>query len=100
MLAMKPTPHESFSRLGSYMPSADGRQSCSRGESSAYGVACRAAAGLESGAVDSASVTTFWRSNSDPLISRPLLISKGLASSAHLGRPAAPTGPPLALREP
>src|ERR1700738_2997092 len=91
MLAMKPTPQESFSSAGSYRPSAGGRQECSRAGS----------AGFEAAAADSASVTMFSRSNSDPLISSPLNQAKGL--TAVVGAPwafAAPTGPPLVLREP
>ena len=90
MLAMKPTPQESFSMPRSYMPSAGGRQSCSRVLS----------AGFEAAVADRASATMFSRSNSDPLI---LFLSIRLRASPHRRRTlafAAPTGPPLVLREP
>ena len=61
-------------------------------------------AGFEAGSADSACVTMFSRSNSDPLIS---VLSKGFRNKAWgLNRRrrtlgvAAPTGPPLVLREP
>src|SRR3954451_20450718 len=88
MLAMKPTPQESFSSEGSYRPSAGGRQLNSRAGS----------AGFEAAVADSASVTMFSRSNSDPLISDPLNKAKRL--TVVVGAPwafAAPTGPPLVL---
>src|SRR5258707_672861 len=63
MLAMKPTPQESFSRLRSYRPSAGGRQECSRA-----GSCVEVSSGFEAAVADSVSVTIFSRSNSDPLI--------------------------------
>src|SRR5207344_1961074 len=93
MLAMKPTPQESFSRAGSYIPTAGGRQECSGG-------VCERSAGLEAAAAGSTSVTTFSRSNSDPLISSPLNKAKGLTVIGAPWAFAAPTGPPLVLREP
>src|SRR3982074_494479 len=80
---MKPTPQESFSSEGSYRPSAGGRQLCSRPGLSCEGLSreelsCEGSAGFEAGAADSASVTMFSRSNSDPLISSPLNQAKGL----------------------
>ena len=60
----------------------------------------RGSAGLEAEAADSASVTMFSRSNSDPLISSPLNKAKGLTVVGAPWAFAAPTGPPLVLREP
>src|SRR6202051_5426441 len=82
MLAMKPTPQESFSSEGSYMPSGGGRQECSRAGST----------GFEAGAADSAAVPMFSRSNSDPLISILSTRLRATASSAHLGRLRHPPG--------
>src|SRR3954454_24223003 len=78
MLAMKPTPQESFSIERAYMPSAGGRQLCSRGVSSS-----KVSAGFEAAVADSVSATMFSRSNSDPLI---LFISKRLRASPHRRR--------------
>src|SRR3979490_2233762 len=94
MLAMKPTPQESFSRLGSESPSAGGRQLNSRAGSS-----CEASAGFEAAVADSAAVPMFSRSNSDPLISI-LLKAKGHRFIDAPGTLAAPPGPPLVPREP
>jgi hypothetical protein len=55
---------------------------------------------LEAAAADSTSVTTFSRSNSDPLISSPLNKAKGLIVIGAPWAFAAPTGPPLVLCEP
>ena len=60
-----------------------------------FALRCRArlSAGFEAGAADSASVTMFSRSNSDPLISRPLNQARASpSSSAHLGRLRHPPG--------
>src|SRR3954447_768184 len=84
MLAMNPTPQESFSRLGSYMPSAGGRQLCSRGPS--------VSAGFEAAVADSKAVPMFSRSNSDPLISILLTRLRPPASPAPLGRSRHPPG--------
>jgi hypothetical protein len=73
MLAMKPTPQESFSMPRSYMPSAGGRQLCSRA-----GSLIDVSSGFEAAVADSVSVTMFSRSNSDPLISVLSIRSKGL----------------------
>ncbi len=54
MLAMKPTPQESFSSDGSYRPSAAGRQLCSRG--------------FKAGSAIGPSTSISFRSNSDSLI--------------------------------
>src|SRR6202035_2744904 len=68
------------------------------------GSTCTGSAGLEAGATDSASATMFSRSNSDPLISvlslSPLNKAKGLTVIGAPWAFAAPTGPPLVLREP
>src|SRR5215831_13310784 len=88
MLAMKPTPQESFSSERSYRPSAGGRQLCS-------------AAGFELKAADDAPLKMSCRSNSDPLIL--LVLSVRLVRwlrPAHLRRSAAPSAPRLVLREP
>src|SRR6476661_1195589 len=97
MLAMKPTPQESFSSEGSYRPSASGRQVCS---SVCNSVCSSRSAGFESAVADSVSATMCSRSNSDPLMSS-LPVRASSLSSAHLGRSAAPQekfgGSPLVL---
>src|SRR6202022_1116509 len=91
MLAMKPTPQESFSRLRSYRPSAGGRQLCSRAGS----------AGFDAGSADSASLPIFLRAPLRPPLLPPS--QSGWGPPVVVGPPwafAAPPGPPLALREP
>jgi hypothetical protein len=62
MLAMKPTPQASFSRDRSYMPSAGGRQVCSRAGS------CAASNGFVAGSIDCPAATIACRSISEPLM--------------------------------
>src|ERR1700761_5808268 len=95
MLAMNPTPQESFSSEGSYRPTAGGRNVCST-------MASARSAGFES-AKDCPSncpgATMVSRSLSDLFIVQ--VLSTDQPSAAHLGRLRnPPTGPPLVLREP
>src|SRR5450755_1366881 len=79
MLAMNPTPQESFSRLGSYSPKASGRQVCSsRACSSRAGSSEEDSDGLAFVAAVSAWPRICSRSNSDPLIVHPLKDSRAL----------------------
>src|SRR6185312_7548584 len=81
MLAMKPTPQESFSSEGSYRPTASGRKVWSS-------LRMSRSAGFESALADSLPVTMLSRSKSDPLMSRlPIRFPLPLA---HLERSAAP----------
>src|SRR5579862_4503163 len=68
MLAMKPTPQESFSSEGSYRPSAAGRNVC-------LSIGCVESTGFDA-ATDSPGATMFSRSNSDRLILCVLSINK------------------------
>src|ERR1700761_9661431 len=94
MLAMKPTPQESFSSDGSYRPSAAGRNVC-------FSIGCAESVGFDA-ATDSPGATMFSRSNSDRLIRCVLSINK--AGRPHRQRRSlgvvAPTGPLVVLREP
>src|SRR5450755_4695546 len=79
MLAMNPTPQESFSRLGSYSPKASGRQVCSsRACSSRAGSSEEDSDGLAFVAAVSAWPRICSRSNSDPLMVHPLKDSRAL----------------------
>src|ERR1700753_1485136 len=91
MLAMKPTPQNSFSTDGSYRPSAAGRYVC-------FSIACEDSAGFDA-ATDSPGATMVSRSHSDPLFLRVLSINK--APGPHRRRRSlgavAPTGPLVIL---